>query len=384
MTLKEELEALRGEPINVFSGNPKDIPCVETSDEARLCRRPVVSVNMITYNHENYIAQAIEGVMRQETDFEFELVIGEDCSQDRTRDICFEYQRKYPEKIRVLWWHENVSRLGGNSRRVMARCRGTYIAFCEGDDYWTDTHKLQKQVDALQRNPNVGFVFTGAKIFDEVSRTAEIWRGEASYSQGVIRGIDFYRIYSFGKNSKLGMGPECFIMTASCMLRRSILERLTAKYEIFNWKLLIGDKQRWLGMSLMGDVYYLKENTVVYRRNAGGAMNRHRNLIFRDSSIVKLYFAIVGPYRCTVPFAVIASVFLSRDGMPVDYWASCREELAAMRSIMKRCDVSFEGMKLGSRIRWHVFFAVKRRFVFCVNRASLKLLWRTSFVKSKL
>lgn len=93
---------------------------------------------MITYNHEPYIRQAIEGVMMQQSDFGFELIIGEDCSQDKTRDICFEYQKKYPDKIRILWWHENVSKLGGNSRRVIARCRGEFIAFCEGDDYWTD------------------------------------------------------------------------------------------------------------------------------------------------------------------------------------------------------------------------------------------------------
>ena len=88
MTLKEELEILRGEPIGVFTGDPMDIPCIETSDAEKLCKRPVVSVHMITYNHEPYIRQAIEGVMMQKTDFEFELIIGEDCSQDKTREIC--------------------------------------------------------------------------------------------------------------------------------------------------------------------------------------------------------------------------------------------------------------------------------------------------------
>ncbi len=151
MTLKEELEILRGEPIKVFEGNPLDIPCIETSDAEKLCKNPVVSVHMVTYNHEPYIRKAIEGVMMQQTDFEFELIIGEDCSQDKTREICFEYQKKYPDKIRVLWWHENVSKFGGNSRRVFARCRGEFIAFCEGDDYWTDPLKLQKQVDIMRR-----------------------------------------------------------------------------------------------------------------------------------------------------------------------------------------------------------------------------------------
>lgn len=155
MTLKEELEILRGKPIQVFEGDPMEIPCIETSDAEKLCKHPVVSVHMITYNHEPYISQAIEGVMMQQTDFEFELIIGEDCSQDKTREICFEYQKKYPDKIRVLWWHENVSKLGGNSRRVTARCRGEFIAFCEGDDYWTDPLKLQKQVDLIRETNSV-------------------------------------------------------------------------------------------------------------------------------------------------------------------------------------------------------------------------------------
>ena len=160
MTLKEELEILRGEPIGVREGNLMDIPCIETSDAEKLCKHPIVSVNMITYNHEPYIRQAIEGVMMQKTDFEFELVIGEDASTDKTREICFEYQKKYPDKIRILWWHENLEKVkhpaGGNPKRTMAHCRGEFIAFCEGDDYWIDPFKLQKQVDVMRKYPNVG------------------------------------------------------------------------------------------------------------------------------------------------------------------------------------------------------------------------------------
>ena len=174
MTLKEELEILRGEPIGVYEGDPMDIPCIETSDSERLCRYPVVSVHMITYNHEPDIRQAIEGVMMQKTDFEFELVIGEDASTDKTREICFEYQKRYPDKIRVLWWHENLGKVGhpagGNATRTTAHCRGEFIAFCEGDDYWIDPLKLQKQVNAMRQFPSVGYCVTGAKVKCEVPR----------------------------------------------------------------------------------------------------------------------------------------------------------------------------------------------------------------------
>ena len=175
MTLKEELEILRGEPIEVFTGDPMDIPCIETSDPEKLCKHPVVSVHMITYNHEPYIRQSIESVMMQKTDFEFELVIGEDASQDKTREICFEYQKKYPDKIRVLWWHENVSKFGGNGRRTRAHCRGEFIAFCEGDDYWIDPLKLQKQVDIMRKHPNVGLCFSQKRIIDSDSGREISW-----------------------------------------------------------------------------------------------------------------------------------------------------------------------------------------------------------------
>ena len=101
MSIKNQLEILLGDNIQVFKGNPLDIPCNETSDIEKLCKEPLVSVHMITYNHEPYIRKAIEGIMMQKTDFEFELVIGEDCSQDKTREICFEYQKMYNQLYKL-------------------------------------------------------------------------------------------------------------------------------------------------------------------------------------------------------------------------------------------------------------------------------------------
>jgi len=144
-----------------------EIPCCETSDAGRLCKRPLVSVRMATYNHEKWIAQAIEGVVNQKTDFEYELVIGEDCSTDRTREICFEYQKRYPDKIRVLWADVNVNSIGsGNAGRINAHCRGEFLATCEGDDYWTDPLKLQKQVEFMEAHEEYSVCFTKHDIHD--------------------------------------------------------------------------------------------------------------------------------------------------------------------------------------------------------------------------
>src|SRR5688500_16210646 len=94
--------------------------------------QPLVSVCMITYNHEAYIAEAIEGVLMQQTDFPFELVIGDDCSTDRTRQICLEFETKFPGIVRVLPVTANVGMMP-NLVRALLNCRGKYIALCEGD-----------------------------------------------------------------------------------------------------------------------------------------------------------------------------------------------------------------------------------------------------------
>ena len=292
MTQKEELEILRGDPIEVFDGDPMDIPCIETSDTEKLCKHPVVSVHMITYNHEPYIRQAIEGVMMQKTDFEFELVIGEDCSQDKTREICFEYQKKYPDKIRVLWWHENVLKYGGNGRRVLARCRGEFIAFCEGDDYWIDPFKLQKQVDVMRKYTDVGLCFCGSETFYQETGIKELWC-PGSFPNGEMKGEFFFNLHLLGGNMMRQDGREDFIQTATTLVRTSVLKAVKEKFkDLFSFKLMIGDTTMWLGISFLSDVYFLNEVVSVYRINAGGVTCRQRGKVARDACLVRLYYLL--------------------------------------------------------------------------------------------
>lgn len=112
-----------------------------------------LSICCITYNHEAYIAQALEGFLMQQTNFKVEIIIGEDCSTDRTRQIIEEYVLKYPGKINLITSEFNVG-ANQNCKRVFEAIRGKYIAICDGDDYWTDPLKLQKQVDFLEKNQN--------------------------------------------------------------------------------------------------------------------------------------------------------------------------------------------------------------------------------------
>lgn len=132
---------------------------------------PLVSVGIITYNHEKFIRQCLEGVMMQKTNFEFEVIIGEDCSTDNTRNIVKEFEEKYPGIIKPIYHNTNV----GGARNAYEFCypelKGKYIAICEGDDYWTDPEKLQKQVDFLEHNP--GYVMCYHRI-NRVNEDGEI------------------------------------------------------------------------------------------------------------------------------------------------------------------------------------------------------------------
>ena len=290
MTLKEELEILRGEPIEIFDGDPMEIPCIETSDTEKLCKHPVVSVHMCTYNHEPYIRQAIEGVMMQKTDFEFELVIGEDASQDKTREICFEYQKKYPDKIRVLWWHENVSKFGGNGRRVTAHCRGEFIAFCEGDDYWIDPLKLKKQVEVMRTCPNVGMCFTDGVVLNQDMGTTSDWDTRKEVQFGLMPGRQFlfYNIFSHSPGQPLLR--ESYLLTASVLVRVTARNNATKNSDILNWKLRLGDVPLWLALASTADIYGLGEKTVVYRQHRDGACTRLGPLLWRDNLLSRMYF----------------------------------------------------------------------------------------------
>lgn len=111
-----------------------------------------LSVAMCTYNHEAYIAQALDSALMQRTDWEFEIVVGEDRSQDNTREILTAYQQQYPDRVRLLL-HPERQGVGSNLRQVLAACRGEYIALLDGDDYWTSPDKLRTQVEFLDSHP---------------------------------------------------------------------------------------------------------------------------------------------------------------------------------------------------------------------------------------
>ena len=137
---------------------------------------PLVSVSVTAYRHKNFISQCLDGILTQQTNFPFEIIVGEDGSDDGTKDICISYAEKYRDKIRLFLRNRTTSQyydykgkficmFNGQWNRMSAR--GKYIALCEGDDYWTDNLKLQKQIDFLEANPGYVMCYHDALIEDE-------------------------------------------------------------------------------------------------------------------------------------------------------------------------------------------------------------------------
>lgn len=122
-----------------------------------------VSACIITYNQQDFIRDCLEGAISQELDYDYEIVVGDDCSTDNTFQICQEYADKYPDKIRLLSREKNLGMVGNWMATIQA-CEGKYIALCEGDDYWTDKTKLQKQVDFLENNPEYTLTFHNVSV----------------------------------------------------------------------------------------------------------------------------------------------------------------------------------------------------------------------------
>lgn len=207
----------------------------------------LVSINCITYNHERYIADAMEGFLMQETDFDFEILIGEDCSTDNTREIVEEYVKKHPDKIRLITSEKNVGGRG-NSRRLEKNSRGKYIAMCEGDDYWTDPLKLQKQVSYMESNPNCTLCFHSAEIVRENKRKT-----------GTI--IRAYNKTTVCPTEDIIIGGGGFCPTQSIIYPKVLMDNPPE----FLLKAPVGDYPLQLLVASHGEAYYIDETMSAYR-----------------------------------------------------------------------------------------------------------------------
>lgn len=213
----------------------------------------MVSVCMITYNHEKYIRQAIEGVLMQKINFSVELIIGEDCSTDATREICLEYKNKFPNVIKLLLPSHNLG-AHENFFQTLSNSSGKYIALCEGDDYWTDPYKLQKQVNFLEKNPAFSLCFHNAIVKNLQNNTERKFNGKLNKNIFTIRDVIL---------------KSWFTPTASFVFRNNSL--------IYDkdWKNVNGDMLILYSASLLGPLFYMDEVMSIYNYCTPGSLSKN-------------------------------------------------------------------------------------------------------------
>lgn len=212
---------------------------------------PLVSVGVLTYNHEEYIAQALDSILMQETDFPVEIVVGEDCSQDGTRDIVRKYAAQYPDRIRALLHEENLG-VNGNACAVRAACSGKYLAMLDGDNYWTCPHKLQKQVSFLEEHPE--FIGSAHKV-RVVDRFGELSQ-ETYYAMHCDDAV--YTLH----HAEIGMLPG---QMGTWVFRNVFRDFTPEQHRLYKECASVGDSKMALMLSLYGDFYCHREVMSAFR-----------------------------------------------------------------------------------------------------------------------
>lgn len=229
--------------------------------------RPLISVCTITYNHARFVEQAIKSVLAQECTFDIEFVIGDDCSTDGTRAIIEAYHQKYPHIIKPLYTDKNLG-AKANAQRSLLSCRGRYIASLEGDDYWIDNKKLQKQFDFMEAHPDFAMCYTMANV--------EEWDG-----------VQYDINYAQPKQDVLSMADiitsEQNLIPTATIFFKNILPNPLPDFFI---NAISGDIAIHLIMAANGKIKYLPYITAVYRNHAGGITktddqknNHHKQLM---------------------------------------------------------------------------------------------------------
>lgn len=207
----------------------------------------LVDIPMCAYNHEAYIATAIDGVVSQKANFKFRLIIGEDFSSDNTRAIVMRYAAEYPDIIFPIFNGRNLGAFE-NSRNLFSSCTAKYIALCDGDDYWTDPFKLQKQVDFLEANSDFSLTFHNTR---DLSPFGE----KLKYDYSLKKEFEFSDFVNF-----------FYARTVSMVYRRQPvpLHELFPKIPLADWA---------LGLIILqsGKAYYFNEVMGAYRIHATGA-----------------------------------------------------------------------------------------------------------------
>lgn len=214
--------------------------------------RLLVSVAVVTYGHSKYIRQALDSILMQKTEFDYEIIVGDDCSQDDTTKILKEYEKQYPSIFKMLYREKNLGATK-NFYDVMLHCSAKYIAILEGDDYWNDSYKMQKQVKFLEENPNfIGVVHSCNVISDNFTVSAQKEEMYRCLDGSIFTFEDF-------KNTRVP-GHVC------TLLFRNIFKLSQSSYEIiYTADSVTGDRTINMLLLAQGDIYCMDEAMSTYR-----------------------------------------------------------------------------------------------------------------------
>ncbi len=278
-----------------------------------------LSVIFITYNHEKYVEKALRSVCEQETDFAYEVVVGEDCSTDSTREILKRLAGEYPDKVRLLFREKNFGRPTLNVYNTTMECRGEYLAYLEGDDYWTDRKKLQKQVDFLEANPEYIACTHSCVMIDENS--------EEITDEETLKIGDLYKWsgrFTYDDYKKSGKWPGHY---ATVVSRNIYLE---GKYDytiLYKAHDFVDDAIILLFLLIQGDIYRMDEVMSAWRyvRKKTGtnwnSLSMKRDLIkddcYLNTTMTKWVEEAVGltdhaAIRCKKDFLTALNMFLHK------------------------------------------------------------------------
>ena len=221
----------------------------------------LVAIHCLVYNHEPYLRDCFEGFVMQKTKFRFAAIVHEDCSTDNSAAIIREYAEKYPDIIKPIFETENQwSKHDGSLDRIMsdaiAATGAKYIAMCEGDDYWTDPYKLQKQVDILETDETLMMCCTNCSVVDNHSQMIHPVRPEAVVKDNKE---GRYSLRDFFKDNHQ-------YPTASVVYRNTHIKEVRSKHA-HTENAFLGDWTMWICLLIYGDIYFLNEVTCAYRVN---------------------------------------------------------------------------------------------------------------------
>lgn len=244
----------------------------------------IISVCCLAYNHEKYIRECLEGFINQKTDFTFEVLIHDDASTDKTAEIIREFEVKYPKIIKPIYQSENQYSKGiaVSSKYNLSRAKGKYIAMCEGDDYWTDPLKLQKQVDFLENNKEYGMVHTNFDTYYQndnyfLKNTHSVYNIDLKDNCT----LDYWNF--FGKEMAT-------IKTLTTCFRYDLIKKWGLVKPKNKW--LIGDFPLYFYLSLQSKVGYINESTSVYRTVPQGSLSNLGNDNKKKLNLRKTYVDI--------------------------------------------------------------------------------------------